>query len=231
MDPTVVASIITAIATVLAAVIPRLSTPIQTSGVSPLAFGAFITGVIAFVGLVGQMDRINEGITTIGQRLEPIEDGLGDVVPEIGQLVEAQTINIEEAIGSLEARNGPREPTLEDLTEVPQPSESEELARHAEAILTGSGRREWPLDDGTALGLGTSFFVSGSFWFSVAIPATAEDGTFLDRGTCLAENGGRLTVRGFSLERQAALVEYEAPSDFVFGTSCHSGTHFFFSLD
>jgi hypothetical protein len=231
MDAAVVSAIITAASTLLVAVMPRLWASIRLSSVSPLAFGAFITGVIGLVGLVGQMDGINQGLVAIADRLDPIEESLQNVensVPEIRDLVAPLSRQVT-AIADRQTA-GPREPSFDELTEAPQPDESAELTRHAQAILDGSGRREWRLDDGTTIGLEASFYISDSFWFPVAISALSDDGTPRDGDRCITVNGGRLIVRGFSVERQAALVEYQPPSGRGFGTSCSAGTHFFYPL-
>ena len=140
MEPTVIAACITALATLLVAVVkdsnlPRLLMSVKTSGVSLLAFGAFITGVIGLVGLASQVDGIDQSVVAIGERLEPIEDQLGGIVPEIRALVAP----IESAVTvAAQVETGPREPSFDDLTEAPQPDESAELARHGTSCSAGT---------------------------------------------------------------------------------------------
>ena len=96
----------------------------------------------------------------------------------------------------------------------------------ARAVRDGAGPDRWQLPDGTSIGKGQVFYVDGWRWVDVVFPADDREDP---DATCGIEALGTLTTRGFSSDRNAALVEYTAPGDTA-GTPCETGTYFFYPL-
>lgn len=96
----------------------------------------------------------------------------------------------------------------------------------ARAVRDGAGPARWQLPDGTSIGKGQVFYVDGWRWVDVVFPADDREDP---DATCGIEALGTLTTRGFSSDRNAALVEYTAPGDTV-GNQCKTGTYFFYPL-
>ncbi len=96
----------------------------------------------------------------------------------------------------------------------------------ARAVRDGAGPDRWQLPDGTFIGKGQVFYVDGWRWVDVVFPADDREDP---DATCGIEALGTLTTRGFSSDRNAALVEYTAPGDTA-GTPCETGTYFFYPL-
>ena len=96
----------------------------------------------------------------------------------------------------------------------------------ARAVRDGEGPDRWQLPDGTSIGKGQVFYVDGWRWVDVVFPADDREDP---DATCGIEALGTLTTRGFSSDRNAALVEYTAPGDTA-GTPCETGTYFFYPL-
>ena len=119
-------------------------------------------------------------------------------------------------------------PTLDQL---PQSSAGISATQHrpdldANAVLNGAGVRQWPLSDGTSIVIDQVFYVDEWQWVDEVFP----DGEREDsNATCGIRPPGTLVVRGFSVERSAALVEYSIQGD-TFGTPCDTGTYFFYGL-
>ena len=123
-------------------------------------------------------------------------------------------------------------PTIADLAEEPPRPEAEAIDSHARAILDGFGPEEWTLPDGRVVERGDVLYSRGGGIYSVVFP----NGDRNDRsGICALAERGRLTIRGFSQERTAALVQYATPTDLEGedddderGFSCDTDSYFFY---
>ena len=96
----------------------------------------------------------------------------------------------------------------------------------ARAVRDGAGPDRWQLPDGTFIGKDQVFYVDGWEWVDMVFPASDREDP---DAICGIEALGTLTTRGFSSDRNAALVEYTAPGDTA-GTPCETGTYFFYPL-
>ncbi len=105
-------------------------------------------------------------------------------------------------------------------------ADQQEISLDAEAVLLGAGPKQWDHPVGPALELNEVFYVDQWEWVDVVY---SHGGRTDPNETCGIEPLGEITVRGFSDERGAALVEYTAPGASV-GTSCGSETFVFYPL-
>ena len=215
MDSSVIAALISAGATVSVAVFPRIQAwlPKMSVSVTTLAVGAFITGVIAVVGLASQLGAIDDALVGIGSRLEPIEQRLGTI---------EEQVDPSSNIGDL-------------ATELPL-GLAEEADLQARSIIDGNGPDRWPVAGGREIQRGNVLYLRGGDLTDIVYPNNDRGD---EGGLCLLEERARLTVRGFSRERNAALVEYTPLSEADSGEEdddqedsffrlCTSGTHFFY---
>ena len=99
----------------------------------------------------------------------------------------------------------------------------DEMDAEAASILDGASPESWTLM-GNVVSIDDSFAVSAPALVEQAFPNRDRGGPIVE---CSVHEGGVLTVRGFSEERNAALIEYstDAPTG---GTPCESGIYFFF---
>ena len=203
MDPIIIGALISAVATVIAALIPRVR---LLFSVPPLALGAFVTGVVVLVGLAVQLEGINVNLNQVKEGMTTIDQRLGDIDERFDQ-----------------------NPTIADLPEEPPAPAADESDRHARAILDGAGPEEWRMPDGRTIHRGDVLYSRGGGFFPLVFPRNERN----DRvGFCVLEEQARLTIKGFSIERTAALIEYAAPpgraeeDDGGFG--CENGSFFFY---
>ena len=204
MDPIIVAAIISAVATVIAALIPRVR---LWFSVSPLALGAFVTGVVVLAGLAVQLEGINGSLNQVRKGMTTIDRRLGDIDERFDQ-----------------------NPTIADLPEEPPAPAADESDRHARAILDGAGPDEWRMPDGRTIHRGDVLYSrGGGGFFPRVFPRNERNDRF---GICIPEEQARLTIQGFSIERTAALVEYAAPpgraEEDDGDLRCENGSFFFY---
>ena len=98
-----------------------------------------------------------------------------------------------------------------------------EMDEEAAAILDGASPGSWTLM-GNVLTVGDDFTVVAPAAVEQAFPNRDRSSPI---ARCSVHEGGRLTVRGFDEERNAALIEYSTDGR-TDGTPCESGTYFFF---
>jgi hypothetical protein len=126
-------------------------------------------------------------------------------------------LSVRPALDSLENRIDNTK-TLEDFSELP-PQTSMEKARdrdkEAQALLEGAGRQEWKIG-GRTWRIGGVVYANGWKWVEEVFPKTQRR---QDSSSCAIEAGGRLTIRGLSVTRHAALIEYQSPGPSE-GTPC-----------
>ena len=101
------------------------------------------------------------------------------------------------------------------------------LDKDAAAILRdGAGPREWQTAEET-LRVGDVFYVPAWVWVDQVFPHRESSRT--EDKSCVLKAKAKLTIRGFSRERNSALVEYTAPGDAA-GSSCGTGTLFYYRV-
>ena len=144
---------------------------------------------------------------TIESRLDARVDALGSVL--LAQIGEIR--------GYLVTHIGGHDPD--------EVAAAEESDRDAAAIRDGAGPDEWRLVDGTRVPRGHTIDVVDWRWVRQVYPNM--DRTDPD-AVCGIDQRGKLTIRGFSRERDAALVEYTTSAE-TGGTPCETGTFFFYT--
>ena len=98
------------------------------------------------------------------------------------------------------------------------------LDKDAAAILDGAGKDEWK-----GLKKGEIRYADKREWVNIVVPNSKSERIEIPR--CGLSKKAKLTIRGFSIERMAALVEYTAPNKAAeVGTSCDTGIYFFYRL-
>ena len=100
------------------------------------------------------------------------------------------------------------------------------MDKEAAVILENLEPREWKTNRGT-FKVDEVLYAPGWEWVDVVFPD--KQSTRIEEETCGIEATGELKIRGFSTERNSALIEYTAPGDSR-GTPCDTGTYFFYGL-
>lgn len=120
--------------------------------------------------------------------------------------------------------------TLAEFSELPPQTLMEESrARDADAkeLLGGAGRKEWTILNRTWR-IGDVFYFNKGEWVEEVFPESTkqrEDAS----SSCSVEKGGKVTIRGLSETRHAALLQYET-SEQTGGADCDTGAFFFHPL-
>ena len=100
------------------------------------------------------------------------------------------------------------------------------LDRDAVAILEGAGPDEWPLSSDRALNVAEELSVDS---WKIVQPVYPDGDRLRPDVVCGIDEHGKLIVRGFSREREAALVEYLTGEETA-GVPCETDTFFFYLL-
>ena len=97
----------------------------------------------------------------------------------------------------------------------------------AAAILDGAGPRAWKTAQAT-IEKAEIFYIPESHFLEITMPNSDSDRA--EPRHCRFKAGGKFLVKGFSEDRKAALVQYEAPDGEEGGSKCDTGTTLFYSL-
>ena len=116
----------------------------------------------------------------------------------------------------------------ESLADIDVINKTKMLDTDAKAILDGAGPKTINVA-GRSWSTGDVVYVNEWEWVDEIYPYGGRKNlTF--RATCGLVPTAKLTIRGFSVKRQSALVEYTAPDNRQAGTPCDTGVYFFYRL-